>query len=54
MLIALGTFLIIVFPEIRKLFPYGYGPMGIFEVTLGVWFLIRGVKISTTEENTHG
>jgi uncharacterized membrane protein YbhN (UPF0104 family) len=43
LLIALGTLLVIVFPEFRKLFPYGYGPMGVFEVTLGLWFLIKGV-----------
>ena len=50
--VALGTVLIIVFPEIRKLFPYGYGPLGVFEITLGLWFLLKGVKISAlSEEN---
>ncbi len=44
LIVALGTIFIIVFPEIRKLFPYGYGPMGIFEVSAGLWFLIKGVK----------
>ncbi len=45
LLVASGTLLVIVFPEFRKLFPYGYGPMGIFEITLGLWFLIKGVAI---------
>lgn len=44
LIIALGTISIIVFPEVRKIFPYGYGPMGLFEISLGLWFLIGGVK----------
>lgn len=44
LLIGLGTFAVIVFPEIRQLFPYGYGPIGIYEVTVGFWLLIKGVS----------
>lgn len=42
LLIGVGTFAVIIFPELRKLFPYGYGPIGIYEVTLGFWLLIKG------------
>jgi Domain of unknown function (DUF4386) len=46
LLIGLGTFVIILFPELRMIFPYGYGPMGIYEVGLGLWLVIKGIAIS--------
>lgn len=52
MLVAVGTLLVIIFPEIRKLFPYGYGPMGIFEVTLGLWFLLKGLELPSNPRST--
>ena len=54
LLVGLGTLLVIVFPEFRKLFPYGYGPMGVFEVGLGLWFLIKGVSIPAHVKDKNG
>jgi hypothetical protein len=45
-LLALGSFAVIVFPDIRWLvYPYGMVPMFLYEVGFGFWLWIKGVKI---------
>ncbi len=45
-LLFLGSFFVITFPGIRNLvYPYGMIPMFMFEVGLGAWLLIKGVKL---------
>lgn len=45
LLIGVGTFVVILLPQLRGIiFPYSYGPMGIFEVGLGIWLLLKGIK----------
>lgn len=43
--LALGHFAIIIFPEIRGVFPIGYLPIALYEVALGFWLLIKGIKV---------
>ena len=44
------TFTIIIFPGFMKITGlYFMGPMGIYEITLGFWFAIKGAKIPPTK-----
>lgn len=44
-LLAAGSFAIIVFPELGKILGLTYMlPLGVFEVTLGLWLLIAGLR----------
>jgi hypothetical protein len=45
LLLALG-FITLIFPELRKIALPSQVPMFIFEVGLGLWFVIKGVKIT--------
>jgi hypothetical protein len=46
LLLALRTFAVIVFPEFANIatIPYYGGPIFIFELTMGVWLLVKGIK----------
>ena len=46
-LLTLGSFFVIIFPDIRTLvYPYGMMPMFFYEVGLGFWLWIKGAKLS--------
>lgn len=46
LLIGVGTFAVILIPSLKTvLFPYSYGLMGIYEVGLGGWLLVKGLTI---------
>jgi hypothetical protein len=45
-LLTVGSFLVIIFPDTRSLvYPYGMVPMFLYEVGLGLWLWIKGVKL---------
>jgi Domain of unknown function (DUF4386) len=45
LLLAAGSFAIIIFPDLSKILSMAYMmPMGVFEVTMGFWLLIRGLR----------
>ena len=51
LLLAAGSFAIIIFPELAKILSLAYMmPLGLFEVAMGFWLLIRGIRPSRTEE----
>ena len=44
-LVAICTFAFIIFPDFAKLVTPGvYAPIFIFEVTLGFWLLLKGLR----------
>jgi Domain of unknown function (DUF4386) len=46
-LLASGSFAFIIFPELTKIIYPGYmAPIGVFEVTMGFWLLIKGLRIA--------
>ena len=46
LLLSLSSFAILIFPELRNVvFPGGFVPMFIYELTIGFWLLIKGVKV---------
>ena len=46
LLLGLGSFSIIIFPELRNLvYPYGMVPMFFYEVGLGFWLWIKGARL---------
>lgn len=46
LLLSLSSFTILMFPEFRNvIFPGGFLPMFIYELTLGFWLLIKGIKV---------
>lgn len=48
-LIAVCAFAFIIFPELRTIVTIGYyaGPIFLFEVGLGLWLLVRGIRAPT-------
>jgi len=54
-LLALGSFFIIIFPSLyRTLGGMAYMmPLGLFEVGMGVWLLLKGLQSATSSHNIH-
>jgi hypothetical protein len=51
LLLATGSFAIIIFPSLAKILSLAYMmPLGVFEVTLGFWFLLKGLRPSEMAE----
>jgi len=51
LLLAAGSFAIIIFPNLAKILSLAYMmPLGVFEVTMGFWLLIRGLRPSGVGE----
>jgi hypothetical protein len=50
LLLALGTLTIVVFPDLGAIGMAYMMPMGLYEVGLGLWLLIRGVKAPTAQQ----
>jgi hypothetical protein len=48
LLVGICTFAFIIFPELRKIVTIGYyaGPIFIFELTMGFWLLLKGLRPS--------
>ena len=45
LLLAVGSFAIIIFPELEKILGLTYLlPLGVFEITVGIWLLIKGLR----------
>lgn len=45
LMMAAGSFAIIIFPKLAKIVGLAYMmPLGVFEVTIGFWLLIRGLR----------
>jgi hypothetical protein len=52
LLMALVSLLLIVSPGLLRIITLGYmAPMGIFELGLGFWLLVRGVNVPAAEKN---
>jgi hypothetical protein len=50
LVLALGTLLIVVFPDLGDILGLAYmAPMGIYEVGLGLWLLVKGIRAPTGE-----
>jgi hypothetical protein len=49
LLLALGTLAVIVFPGLGVIGMSYMMPMGIYEVGLGFWLLIKGIKVSSAQ-----
>ncbi len=50
LVVAIVTLAIMVFPSVAgAVIPAYFAPIFIFEVTLGFWLLIRGIKAPTVE-----
>lgn len=46
-LLAAGSFAIIIFPNLAKILSLAYMmPLGVFEVTMGLWLLLKGLRPS--------
>ena len=43
---GVSTFAFIIFPELREIVTIGYyaGPIFIFELSLGFWLLVKGLR----------
>jgi hypothetical protein len=51
LLLAAGSFAIIIFPDLAKILSMAYMmPLGIFEVTMGFWLLLKGLRPSGVAE----
>lgn len=51
LLLAVGSFAIIIFPDLAQILGLSYMmPLGVFEVTMGFWLLIKGLRPSGTAE----
>jgi Domain of unknown function (DUF4386) len=49
LLLAAGSFAIIIFPNLGKILSLAYMmPLGVFEVTMGFWLLLKGLRPSGT------
>ena len=51
-LLATCTFAFIIFPELAKVVTVNYygGPIFVFELTMGFWLLLKGLRPSATTE----
>lgn len=43
----LGNFVALVFPEYTRMVQYGWAPIGIAEITTGLWLMIAGIRSPT-------
>jgi Domain of unknown function (DUF4386) len=51
LLLAAGSFAIIIFPNLAKILSLGYMlPLGVFEITMGFWLLVKGLRPSAIAE----
>lgn len=51
LLLAAGSFAIIIFPDLAKILSLAYMmPLGVFEVTMGFWLLLKGLRPYRTAE----
>jgi len=54
-LLAAGSFSFIIFPKLAKIAtPAYFAPMGVFEVTMGFWLLLKGLRPSGIAELDKG
>ena len=52
-LLATGSFAFIIFPKLADWAEPGYfAPLGVFEVTMGFWLLLKGLRPSVVAEPT--
>ncbi|HEY6929983.1 MAG TPA: DUF4386 domain-containing protein [Thermoanaerobaculia bacterium] len=49
MLLVTGTLVILVFPSLRVIGMAYMGPMGVYEVSLGLWLLIKGIQATAAQ-----
>ena len=52
--IGVCSFAFVVFPDLRQVIPIGYygGPIFLFELTIGLWLLFKGVRQGTLTSST--
>src|SRR5213075_2932029 len=55
LLMGLCAYLFVIFPELANVVPVGLygGPIFLFELTIGFWLLVKGIRLSMGDGDEH-